>query len=74
VSGQPVKFRSPTLKALFASAVAQGWKWRRGGSHVLIFPPDGSPAIALSTTAYDGKMNLDLVARAKRHGLKWKER
>lgn len=73
MSGQPVKFRSPTLKRLFASAVAQGWTWKRGGSHILIFPPDGSPAIALSTTAYDGKANLNLVARAKRAGLIWKE-
>jgi hypothetical protein len=65
------KFRSPVLAAVFRAAVAQGWTWRYAGSgHVLIYPPQGGAPISLSVTAYDGKANLDLVARAKRAGLR----
>jgi hypothetical protein len=58
------KFRSPVLAAVFRAAVAQGWTWRYAG------PPQGGAPISLSVTAYDGKANLDLVARAKRAGLR----
>lgn len=67
-----VKFRSPTLADLFAEAVKAGWRWRYGSNHVLVYPPDGSPPIALSVTAFDGKQNQDLVARCRRAGLKTK--
>lgn len=70
----PVRFRSDMLAELFASAIAQGWAWKRGGSHVLIYPPDGGPAISLSTTAPDSPRARNQIAIAKRHGLRWRER
>lgn len=63
-------FRSPTLRRIFQEVVRQGWTFRWGGDHVVVYPPDGSRPLILSTTAYDGPVMKRMVSRFRKAGLK----
>lgn len=65
----PAGFRSKGLRDLFLLAQAAGWRVQKGGSHVLVFPANGSRPIALSTTAFDGKVVDIAASQLRRAGL-----
>ena len=60
-------FRTHEFARLFLLAVAAGWRWRMGGSHVVIYPPDKSlTPVVLSITANDlfhGPANARAILR-----------
>jgi hypothetical protein len=64
-------FRSRALLELLVRADEQGWEWRVGGRHIVVYPPDATRTpLTLSTTAYDGAANQISVAQFKRAGLR----
>jgi hypothetical protein len=66
-------FRSPALRTLFLRAVAQGWRWRVGGDHVVLYPPDAATnprPLILSTTAHDGRARATVEAQFRKAGLR----
>lgn len=64
------KFRSEKLAALFVAVDKAGWRWRKGSSHIVCYPPDGSRPLILSLTAYDGIATRSTEAQFRRSGLK----
>lgn len=52
-----IGFRSKRHRDAFLKAVAAGWRWRQGGNHIVLYPPDGSRPLILSTTDADSERN-----------------
>lgn len=64
-------FRSQVLRELLLEADKQGWEWRVGGKHVVVYPPDrDARPLILSTTAYDGAITMASRAQFRRAGLR----
>lgn len=68
------KFNSPILLSILRLCDEQGWRWRVGSRHVVLYPPDGSRPLILSMTAYDGPINKQMVRRFQRAGMKGEPR
>lgn len=58
----------PTPKELISAAVRAGWRVREGGSHVVIYPPDGQRPIALARKL-KGRQIPDQVKKCRTAGL-----
>jgi hypothetical protein len=63
-------FRSATLRSIFIAVDTAGWRWRVGGDHIVVYPPDKTlrPMI-LSGTAYDGAAMDSVLVRFRKAGL-----
>lgn len=64
------------LKAILEEARRQGWRVElRKGGHYRLYPPSGrgSP-ITTGSTPGDRRALLNLVARMRRYGFRWKGR
>lgn len=64
-------FRSEAISHIFDRVVEEGWRWRQGGDHVVVYPPDPTmQPLILSGSAYDGPGTKTTEGQFRRAGMK----
>lgn len=65
------KMKSEEIQAIFDAVIAQGWRWRNGGKHIVVYPADRShKPLILSLTAFDGPGTKNTRGQFRRAGLR----